>query len=289
MRSLNPNAKEFVPFAVHQFQINYPSLTSSPLIQPTPQKNNNLSFITAAKKKPKPCTKPKPPIILDPSWVVLSIADTADESLENEEQEEVPGIKTEEATPIIPHYILPVSEKPSIRAIDRWKAKWIQIARTVRENLERENMMRTSAQTNNIQNDKHNSWHQILSPGDYLPHMECIPSSTSDSNKNTSLLNNNDDCRAQNHNFSFTKDEWWSAIISGKVSNVLSMVNNSSPYFDWKTCSYTLTLSEPYNNCQEIKLGPLHVAVYYNQSACVKLFLDFGMTSSWLLLKTSRS
>jgi hypothetical protein len=77
-----------------------------------------------------------------------------------------------------------------------------------------------------------------------------------------------------------SSDDWWLAVQNGQISTLLHFMSHSVG-FEWRSTMVQVSLSSTVNSgtMKEVKMGPLHAAVHYNQSSIVKLFLDSGLVS----------
>jgi hypothetical protein len=270
---LNPCAQEFVPKAIQQLNQDYPVLGRNK----KHMKNvKNLNYAKAVKHREKKIPpKPEPFLKLDPSWIVLK---PEDRMKEDEKQEDLPVTETKKSPS--PHQTILVSEKPSLGAIDRWKGKWMQIARTVRENLKSQSLQNGSEDHQTLKKNKKNSlWHSALSLPAHLHQVEYQPFQVPD---NQQTLDDDDEEEEElypmSSQFPQSAEDWWLAIQNGDTSKLFDAMSHPAGLdFDWRSSVTQVPFSAgDSSNTKEVKMGPLHAAVYYNQSSSVKLFLDLG-------------
>jgi hypothetical protein len=280
---LNPCAQEFVPKAIQQHNQDYPVLVKKNKKQL--KNGKNLNFVKAVNHREKvivPEPEPEPFPNLDPSWVVLK---PENRTKENRKVDEVVPFQLQPETtkPPSPQHKIFVSEKPSVGAIDRWKGRWMQIARTVRENLKSQSLQHdtnhlTGPKTKTKGNKTITLWHNALSLPSHLYQVEFqaapqfpIPMASQQS------LKSEEDRLSMNSNLPQSSEEWWFAVQNGDISTLLSVISHPPADFDWKNSALHVSISgDSAANIKEVKMGPLHAAVYFNQSSSVKLLLDLG-------------
>jgi hypothetical protein len=269
--SLNPHAQEFVPIAVQQRYRDFPSLQTRPTNR---KKNPSLNFSKAVKHQPKEILTPSdPPFPVDPSWLVL----TEKEIKAQISPLPIKDVDNSQSSPLSKMQPTLIYEKPSIGAIDRWKVKWMEVARIARQKLQFQRVIATETRPQEIKTE--GSWHNILSPSIHLDRMAVAPiplpqPSISFFERNQIVIPPSHHSIDTSHCLQ-TLDDWWLAIQNGEVSKLASAMSRNS---DWK--SFSLRVPPPskpdLNQTKEIKMGLLHTAVYFRQSQCIQLFLDAG-------------
>jgi hypothetical protein len=301
--ALDPEAREFIPSAIQQKHRDFPSLTGE--VAPKAARNhhrkkhNSLNFKKAVNEKPKGVLTPINPLPfpVDPSWVVL----TSQTETETPPREKIISLSTDpqnvdkfsvrvRENDKINHGIESklFHEKPSIGAIDRWKLKWMEVARAARERLQSQRILVVEALKPNAHHLKtEGSWHNILSPSAHLDNMAMAPlpppSLLIERVDKIAVSPHLQDQNETSHCLRSPND-WLLAIQNGEISKLASVMNKIRDS-DWKALMLRVPLSPivKSDKSKDIKMGPLHVAVFYRQSSCVRLFIDAGETPLHLL------